>query len=54
VGRYRHTSLVVEGTQAIPFAFDVEDGRFEYFGPQGPQRLGFEEELWKQTVSYRR
>ena len=40
--------LVVEGTQAIPFALDVEDGRFEYIGPQGPQRLGFSEELWKQ------
>jgi signal transduction histidine kinase len=41
--------LVVEGTQAIPFALDVEDGHFEYIGPQGPQRLGFSEELWKQT-----
>ncbi|HEV7610093.1 MAG TPA: ATP-binding protein [Steroidobacteraceae bacterium] len=40
--------LVVEGTQAIPFALDVEDGHFEYIGPQGPQRLGFGEELWKQ------
>jgi signal transduction histidine kinase len=40
--------LVVEGTQAIPFALDVEDGHFEYIGPQGPQRLGFTEELWKQ------
>jgi len=40
--------LVVEGTQAIPFALDVEDGHFEYIGPQGPQRLGFSEELWKQ------
>ncbi len=39
--------LVVEGTQAIPFALDVEDGHFEYIGPQGPQRLGFSEELWK-------
>ena len=29
--------LVVEGTQAIPFALDVEDGHFEYIGPQGPQ-----------------
>ena len=41
--------LVVEGTQAIPFALDVEDGHFEYIGPQGPQRLGFAEEAWKQT-----
>jgi signal transduction histidine kinase len=41
--------LVVEGTQAIPFALDVEDGNFEYIGPQGPQRLGFAEELWKQV-----
>jgi signal transduction histidine kinase len=41
--------LVVEGTQAIPFALDVEDGRFEYIGPQGPQRLGFEEAAWKQA-----
>jgi signal transduction histidine kinase len=40
--------LVVEGTQAIPFALDVEDGHFEYIGPQGPARLGFNEELWKQ------
>jgi signal transduction histidine kinase len=40
--------LVVEGTQAIPFALDVEDGHFEYIGPQGPRRLGFSEELWKQ------
>jgi signal transduction histidine kinase/uncharacterized membrane protein affecting hemolysin expression len=39
--------LVVEGTQAIPFALDVEDGHFEYIGPQGPQRLGFDEEVWK-------
>ena len=39
--------LVVEGTQAIPFALDAEDGHFEYIGPQGPQRLGFSEELWK-------
>ncbi len=41
--------LVVEGTQAIPFALDVEDGHFEYIGPQGPQRLGFSEEMWKQA-----
>ena len=41
--------LVVEGTHAIPFALDVEDGHFEYIGPQGPQRLGFHELLWKQT-----
>ncbi len=40
--------LVVEGTHAIPFALDVEDGHFEYIGPQGPQRLGFNELLWKQ------
>jgi signal transduction histidine kinase len=40
--------LVVEGTQAIPFALDVEDGHFEYIGPQGPRRLGFSEEHWKQ------
>jgi signal transduction histidine kinase len=40
--------LVVEGTQAIPFALDVEDGHFEYIGPQGPARLGFSEDLWKQ------
>jgi signal transduction histidine kinase len=40
--------LVVEGTQAIPFALDVEDGHFEYIGPQGPRRLGFSEDLWKQ------
>jgi len=40
--------VVVEGTQAIPFALDVEDGHFEYIGPQGPARLGFSEELWKQ------
>ena len=40
--------LVVEGTQAIPFALDVEDGHFEYIGPQGPARLGFNESLWKQ------
>jgi signal transduction histidine kinase len=40
--------LVVEGTQAIPFALDAEDGHFEYIGPQGPQRLGFSEEAWKQ------
>ena len=42
-------SLVVEGTQAIPFALDVEDGHFEYIGPQGPRRLGFAEEAWKQA-----
>jgi signal transduction histidine kinase len=41
--------LVVEGTQAIPFALDVEDGHFEYIGPQGPQRLGFGEDVWKRT-----
>ncbi|MBC8025669.1 MAG: hypothetical protein H7Y89_06745 [Steroidobacteraceae bacterium] len=41
--------LVVEGTQAIPFALDAEDGHFEYIGPQGPQRLGFSEEVWKQV-----
>jgi signal transduction histidine kinase/uncharacterized membrane protein affecting hemolysin expression len=41
--------LVVEGTQAIPFALDVEDGHFEYVGPQGPQRLGFSEEAWKEV-----
>ena len=41
--------LVVEGTQAIPFALDVEDGHFEYIGPQGPQRLGFSEDMWKQS-----
>jgi signal transduction histidine kinase len=46
--RTRDLTLVVEGTQAIPFARDVEDGHFEYIGPQGPQRLGFSEELWKQ------
>src|SRR3954469_19592449 len=40
--------LVVEGTQAIPFALDIEDGHFEYIGPQGPSRLGFSEDLWKQ------
>ena len=40
--------LVVEGTQAIPFALDVDDGHFEYIGPQGPKRLGFSEDLWKQ------
>ncbi len=40
--------LVVEGTQAIPFSLDVEDGHFEYIGPQGPQRLGFSEEAWKE------
>jgi signal transduction histidine kinase len=40
--------LVVEGTQAIPFALHVENGQFEYIGPQGPQRLGFSEEQWKQ------
>ena len=40
---------MVEGTQAIPFALDVEDGHFEYIGPQGPQRLGFGEEIWKRT-----
>ncbi len=40
--------LVVEGTQAIPFALDLEDGHFDYIGPQGPRRLGFAEELWKQ------
>ncbi|HLA73467.1 MAG TPA: ATP-binding protein [Steroidobacteraceae bacterium] len=40
--------LVVEGMQAIPFALDVDDGHFEYIGPQGPQRLGFSEEIWKQ------
>ena len=39
--RTRDLTLVVEGTQAIPFALDVEDGHFEYIGPQGPQRLGF-------------
>jgi signal transduction histidine kinase len=41
--------LVVEGTQAIPFALDIDDGRFEYIGPQGPQRLGFAEDSWKQA-----
>ena len=40
--------LVVEGTQAIPFSLYVDDGHFEYIGPQGPARLGFSEELWKQ------
>jgi signal transduction histidine kinase len=40
--------LVVEGTHAIPFALDVDDGHFEYIGPQGPQRLGFTEDVWKQ------
>ncbi|HEU4589650.1 MAG TPA: ATP-binding protein [Steroidobacteraceae bacterium] len=46
--RTRDLTLVVEGTQAIPFALDVEDGHFEYIGPQGPARLGFSEDLWKQ------
>jgi signal transduction histidine kinase len=46
--RTRELALVVEGTQAIPFALDVEDGHFEYIGPQGPARLGFSEDLWKQ------
>ncbi len=46
--RTRDLTLVVEGTQAIPFALDVEDGHFEYIGPQGPQRLGFSEDLWRQ------
>jgi signal transduction histidine kinase len=46
--RTRDLTLVVEGTQAIPFALDVEDGHFEYIGPQGPARLGFSEELWRQ------
>jgi len=46
--RTRELALVVEGTQAIPFALDVEDGHFEYIGPQGPARLGFSEILWKQ------
>jgi signal transduction histidine kinase len=46
--RTRDLTLVVEGTQAIPFALDVEDGHFEYIGPQGPARLGFTEEVWKQ------
>jgi signal transduction histidine kinase len=46
--RTRELALVVEGTQAIPFALDVEDGHFEYIGPQGPARLGFTESLWKQ------
>jgi signal transduction histidine kinase len=46
--RTRDLTLVVEGTQAIPFALDVEDGHFEYIGPQGPARLGFGEDLWKQ------
>jgi signal transduction histidine kinase len=46
--RTRDLTLVVEGTQAIPFALDVEDGHFEYIGPQGPARLGFSENLWKQ------
>jgi len=46
--RTRDLTLVVEGTQAIPFALDLEDGHFEYIGPQGPQRLGFSEDLWKQ------
>ncbi len=41
--------LVVEGTQAIPFSLDLEDGHFEYIGPQGPRRLGFSEEMWKQA-----
>jgi signal transduction histidine kinase len=41
--------LVVEGTQAIPFSLDVEDGHFEYIGPQGPRRLGFSEEDWKKA-----
>jgi signal transduction histidine kinase len=41
--------LVVEGTQAIPFALDADDGRFEYIGPQGPRRLGFSEEAWKRA-----
>jgi signal transduction histidine kinase len=41
--------LVVEGTQAIPFALNVDDGRFEYIGPQGPRRLGFNEDAWKQA-----
>ncbi|HTU65077.1 MAG TPA: ATP-binding protein [Steroidobacteraceae bacterium] len=47
--RTRELALVVEGTQAIPFALDVEDGHFEYIGPQGPARLGFSEDLWKQN-----
>jgi signal transduction histidine kinase len=46
--RTRDLTLVVEGTQAIPFALDVEDGHFEYIGPQGPARLGFTEDVWKQ------
>jgi signal transduction histidine kinase len=46
--RTRDLTLVVEGTQAIPFSLDVEDGHFEYIGPQGPARLGFSEDLWKQ------
>jgi PAS domain S-box-containing protein len=39
--------LVVEGTQAIPFVLAVDEGRFEYIGPQGPRRLGFAEEQWR-------
>lgn len=46
--RTRDLTLVVEGTQAIPFSLDVEDGHFEYIGPQGPSRLGFSEDLWHQ------
>src|SRR6201999_789955 len=34
---------------AIPFALDVDDGHFEYIGPQGPQRLGFGEDRWRQA-----
>jgi signal transduction histidine kinase/uncharacterized membrane protein affecting hemolysin expression len=41
--------LVVEGTQAIPFALDADEGRFQYIGPQGPRRLGFSDEDWKRA-----
>ena len=40
--------LIVEGTNAIPFTFDISNDSFIYVGPQAFARLGFAEPQWKQ------
>jgi signal transduction histidine kinase len=40
--------LIVEGTNAIPFTFDISSDCFSYVGPQAFARLGFAEQQWKQ------
>ncbi len=39
--------LIAESTNAIPFALDLDRGRFTYAGPQAVSRLGWNELDWK-------